>query len=166
MSEQGSNRGYFGKYRGLVTDNDDKKKLGRVEVSVPAVYGTSHKAWAMPCIPYAGKDVGIFMMPPKDTNVWVEFEGGHPDYPIWVGCFWIDGEIPKDASKPEMKVVKTDKATILIDDSGDGKITVKLGTDARVVIEKDTMTMTTGSSVIKMTSDKVDVNNANLEVMA
>jgi len=43
--------------------------------------------------------VGLFFLPPKGANVWVEFEGGDPDYPIWSGCFWSDGEVPAQPAK-------------------------------------------------------------------
>ncbi|MEM1243103.1 MAG: phage baseplate assembly protein V [Cyanobacteria bacterium P01_H01_bin.26] len=88
---------FFGKYRGKVTANKDPLNLGRVQVSVPAIFGDEKNSWALPCTPYAGKDIGLFMIPPIQTNVWVEFEGGDPDYPIWSGCFWGEKELPKNA---------------------------------------------------------------------
>jgi uncharacterized protein involved in type VI secretion and phage assembly len=51
----------------------------------------------MPCTPYAGRDVGFFAIPPVNSNVWVEFEQGDPDYPIWSGCFWGMNELPEAA---------------------------------------------------------------------
>ena len=67
---------YFGKYRGIVTDNDDNTKRGRVKVKVPSVYGEDLEVWAMPCLPYAGNNVGVFMIPEPNAGVWVEFEAG------------------------------------------------------------------------------------------
>ena len=85
---------FFGKYRGKIENNIDPMLQGRVQVSVPAVLGDGSLAWAMPCVPYAGSGVGLFMIPPVGTNIWVEFESGNPDYPIWAGCFWGTGEAP------------------------------------------------------------------------
>lgn len=76
---------FFGKYRGKVENNIDPMMMGRVQVSVPAVLGDGGLSWAMPCAPYAGSGVGFFAIPPTGANVWVEFEGGDPDYPIWSG---------------------------------------------------------------------------------
>ena len=87
-------REFFGKYRGKVTSSQDPNFLGRIQVSVPAVLGDGKKSWAMPCVPYAGKDIGLFMVPPIGGNIWVEYEGGDPDYPIWGGCFWGKDELP------------------------------------------------------------------------
>ena len=81
---------YFGKYRGKVENNVDPSQLGRLQVSVPAVLGSGQNSWAMPCTPYAGSSVGWFALPPVNSDVWVEFEQGDPDYPIWSGCSCLD----------------------------------------------------------------------------
>lgn len=108
---------FFGKYRGTVAVNKDPLNLGRIQVSVPAVFGDEKNSWAMPCSPYAGKDVGLFMIPPVNANVWVEFEAGDPDYPIWSGCFWGDKELPKNAqvSDPvKVQVFQTEGITLTL----------------------------------------------------
>lgn len=108
---------FFGKYRGKVTGNKDPNHLGRLQVSVPPVFGDGRASWAMPCVPYAGKDIGLFMVPPVDSNIWVEFEGGDPDYPIWSGCFWGDKELPKAATVEDpvkTQVFRTAGATLTI----------------------------------------------------
>jgi uncharacterized protein involved in type VI secretion and phage assembly len=100
---------YYGKYRGKVESNLDPLGLGRVQVSVPAVLGDATQAWAMPCVPYAGKGVGLFMVPPVGALAWVEFEAGDPDYPILAGCFWGQGEPPMPAPGPQQvaqKIIK------------------------------------------------------------
>ena len=51
---------------------------------------TDDSGWALPAVPYAGDGVGFFMIPPIGASVWIEFEHGDPDYPIWTGCFWAD----------------------------------------------------------------------------
>ena len=79
---------FWGKYRGTVIDSADPKKLGRLKVSVPAVMTAGRAAWAMPCVPYTGRPPAKRDIPPARTQIWVEFENGDLDYPIWVGCFW------------------------------------------------------------------------------
>ncbi|MCE9579878.1 MAG: phage baseplate assembly protein V [Deltaproteobacteria bacterium] len=108
---------YFGKYRGTVVDNADAAKRGRLKVTVPAVLDTL-EVWAVPCVPYAGDQVGLFAMPPAGAGVWVEFEGGDPSYPIWVGCFWGDNQAPQGGD-PAIKTWKTDAITLTLDDDGD-----------------------------------------------
>jgi len=101
------NEKYFGKFRGKVRNTIDPLLLGRIQVSVPAVLGQGTLSWAMPCTPYAGPGVGFFAIPPIGANVWVEFEGGDLDYPIWVGCFWGVGEVPALPAIELIKVLKT-----------------------------------------------------------
>ncbi len=82
---------YFGKFRGTVIQNVDPERKGRVQVVVPDVLGLIPSTWAEPCVPLAGPTgppMGVFMVPPIGTGVWVEFEQGNPNRPIWVGCRW------------------------------------------------------------------------------
>ena len=78
---------FYGKYRGKVVSNIDPLFLGRLMVSVAAIEALLN-TWAMPCVPYAGSGVGFYAMPPIGADVWIEFEGGDPSFPIWTGCFW------------------------------------------------------------------------------
>jgi hypothetical protein len=92
---------FFGKYRGIVVQNIDPMMIGRVMVSVPDVLGPIPTSWAMPCVPIAGKLEGTFFVPQIGAGVWVEFEQGDPDYPIWVGGYWgIPAEVPAAALIP------------------------------------------------------------------
>ncbi|OGB97319.1 MAG: baseplate assembly protein, partial [Burkholderiales bacterium RIFCSPLOWO2_12_FULL_67_210] len=79
---------YYGKYRGMVISNIDPLQQGRLMVQVPDVGGLIPGTWAMPCVPIAGIQNGMFALPIPGSGVWVEFEQGDPDYPIWVGGFW------------------------------------------------------------------------------
>src|ERR1700759_4406252 len=81
----------YGKYSGTVIDNADPQQVGRLLVEVPSVLADV-PVWARPCFPY-----GHFFVPAQDARVWVEFEGGDLSYPIWVGTWFADGEVPPDA---------------------------------------------------------------------
>jgi hypothetical protein len=86
---------YFGKYRGTVLQNIDPMQMGRIQVIVPDVSAVLPSSWAMPCVPIAGKQMGSYFVPQIGSGVWVEFEQGDPDYPIWTGCFWgSSAELP------------------------------------------------------------------------
>ena len=131
---------HYGKYRGRVIDNRDPTGRGRLLVIVPAVMGEA-QLWALPCLPYAGPQVALFALPPVDANIWVEFEGGNTDFPIWAGCFWSDGQAPSGEAEPEIAFFKTDFATfridnqageILIETRGGAKLTIK---DAEISLE-------------------------------
>lgn len=111
----------FGKYRGKVVDNNDPQHRGRLKVTCTA----THRAelWAMPCVPYAGKDRGMLFLPEVGTQVWVEFEAGNPNTPIWAGCFWNKGDLTAADHAPHVKLIKTEKVEIRIDDQAN-KITI------------------------------------------
>jgi len=112
---QGSFSGrFYGKYRGIVTNNDDPKKLGRIRVKVPEVLGDAETGFALPCVPYAGPGMGIFAVPPSGAGIWVEFEAGDPSKPIWSGCWWGEGQLPKDESGSQVEI----KQKIFSSDSG------------------------------------------------
>ena len=92
---------FFGKYRGLVIDNLDPLQIGRVQAQVPDAFGETPSSWALPCIPAAGIQAGCFIVPPIGSQVWVEFEQGDPDFPIWTGGFWGSvADVPVAALTP------------------------------------------------------------------
>src|SRR5688500_16983648 len=125
---------YLGKFRGVVTNNRDPLQLGRVRARVPDVFGDKDSGWALPAAPYAGKGVGFFMIPPVDASVWMEFEHGDPDYPIWTGCFWGSGEVPASPANAEIKMIKTDAATITLNDTA-GSSSVLIETTSGMKVE-------------------------------
>lgn len=120
---------FYGKYRGKVERNIDPLLLGRLQVSCPAVFGEGSLSWALPCAPFAGPGVGLFALPPAGANVWVEFEGGDPNYPIWSGCFWDSLQRPPALMAIEqMKVFKTDGITLTFSSlPGIGGFTLEVG---------------------------------------
>jgi hypothetical protein len=146
--------------------------LGRVQVTVPAVLGEGRSSWAMPCAPYAGSGVGVYMVPPVGANVWVEFEAGDPDYPILAGCFWGTGEIASlNAPTPDVKVIKTSSITLTLSDlSGAGGFTLEASPPAvsgslKIVCDASGIELSNGSSSVKLTTANVSVNNGALEVI-
>lgn len=124
---------YFGKYRAKVEDNEDPLFLGRIVAKV-AVMPHVSLDWCMPCVPYAGAGVGFYAIPPIGANVWIEFEGGDMNYPIWSGCFWGEGEVPivtEEPPNPLIKTLKTATAKIVVDDTPEiGGITISCGPPA------------------------------------
>lgn len=165
---------FYGRYRGKVTANVDPSRLGRVQISCPAVLGDGRVSWALPSSPYAGSGVGLFTVPPVGANVWVEFEGGDLDYPVVAGCFWGDGEIPKPAG-PESKkglestkVLKTGCLTLTIDDTpGVGAVTLEVAAaTGPLTIKLDTsgITLTNGGMKVQLGAASVSVNDGALEV--
>jgi len=110
---------FFGKYRGIVTNNLDPEELGRIQVDVPAVSGTLPSSWSLPCVPFTGVQSGFFVVPSIGANVWVEFERGDANFPIWTGGFWqLAAEVPTLAltvpPSTQQIVVSTQLGTTLV----------------------------------------------------
>ena len=162
---------YFGKYRGKVENNLDPLSLGRVQVSCPAVLGAGRLSWAMPSAPYAGSGVGFFAVPPIGANVWVEFEGGDPDYPICGGCFWGTGEAPAQPALAETKVWKTEGITLTISDlPGGGGFTLEasppaVATPLTIKLDSSGIELTNGAAKVKLSPAGVSINDGALEVI-
>ena len=160
---------FFGKYRGTVSDNADPSNIGRLKVAVPSVLGDA-EVWAMPCVPYAGNGVGFYCLPEPGTGVWIDFEAGDPSFPVWSGCFWGDGELPDPGGAP-IKIWKTEKVTIRIDDDADE---LKMETSSNSVVtladdiksESGGATHTVGSDgvVSELTPGKVEVTATSVKV--
>jgi len=156
---------YYGKYRGLVTDNKDPDNLGRLKAKVPRLLGDEPTGWALPAFAYGGaKEQGLFAVPDVGAGVWIEFEGGDLSYPLWTGTWYGTGAIPESA-KPGKKVWKTtsghklvlddDGKTLLLADANGNSITM----DANGIAITDA----NGNS-IALTASGISVNNGALEI--
>lgn len=128
-------RRFYGKYRGFVVDNADPEQLGRLKIKVPSVLGPEVvTGWALPCVAYGGDaNQGLLFIPEVEAGVWIEFEEGDLEFPVWVGTFWSkpggESELPKpndpdgaeqDAVQdpPTRKIIKTRKGhTIQLEDA-------------------------------------------------
>jgi len=158
---------FFGKYAGTVDKNFDPNGKGRLLVKVPAVFGDG-TVWALPCVPYAGSNVGFFAMPPTGADIWVEFEAGDSNSPIWSGCYWKDDNSAPVSMSPlaeKKKVLKTDSCTLTLDDTtGMGGITIEYGS-LKIEIKTQGIEITNGQgATIKLEGPKVSINGSALEV--
>lgn len=171
MSE--SNK-YFGKYRGTVLQNIDPEQRARIQVMVPDVGGLLPSSWAMPCVPLAGKAMGTFMVPQIGAGVWVEFEQGDPEYPIWTGGFWgLAAEVPALAlagnpASPSMVFQTGLQNTLSISDlpGPTGGIMLKSTTGAMIVVNDIGITISNGKgATIVLAGPAVTINNGALVVV-
>lgn len=160
---------FFGKFRGEVVSNEDDQGRGRLEVKVPAVMG-AQPIWALPCIPYAGPGEGFYALPPAGANVWIEFEGGDANFPVWVGCFWGDGQIDSADADPKIKFLRTASAAIRIDD-GAGTVTIETGDGTvltigggEIKLEAAEINHEGGGAKLSLSAAGLDVNNGAFSV--
>ena len=156
---------HYGRYRGIVTDNEDEKNLGRLKARVPEVLGNVETGWALPAAPFAGDGVGLFSVPPPGAGVWIEFEAGDVSRPIWSGCWWGDGQLPNQAT-PAIRVLKTVSGhTITLDDTdGSEKVEVTDKNGAKIVMDQSGVEISKGGQKVKLSQNSVIVNDGALEV--
>ena len=169
---------FYGKYRGTVFNNIDIEQRGRIQAIVPAVSGLVPTSWAMPCLPVAGKLEGFFAIPQIGAGVWVEFEEGDPDKPIWVGGFWgLAAEVPTLALAPppippgqNIVVQTTGQSTLVLSDSAptpvSGGIVLKSLTGAMIVVNDSGIYISNGKgAMITMIGPTVTINNGALTII-
>lgn len=161
---------YYGKFRAVVTDNRDKENLGRIRVQAQDVLGEKDLGWAWPAVPYAGAGVGFNLIPPKYALVWVEFEHGNVESPIWTGCFWNQADRKGSfTDNPDIKVLKTGSSTITFDESSDQpSLKIELG-DFKIVMDKTGIELSSKPSggkqqKVKITASNVTIDDGALEV--
>ena len=169
----------FGKYAGKVVGNSDSQKIGRLEVTCGAVLGDA-VVWAMPCVPYAGPNVGMHFIPPVKAGVWIEFEGGDVSRPIWSGCYWSKGDLPGDATSADVKLIATGQASFKIDD-GSAEVELANSNMAKTTWAMDVVTeggqakhsvaatgvtseSATGAGKVQVTEGGVVINNGKMAV--
>ena len=163
----------YGKYRGTVINNVDPMQIGRIQAMVPDVAGFVPGTWAMPCLPMAGINTGIFTVPMIGSGVWIEFERGDPDYPIWVGGYWSQADVPVMARAVPpgvsgITIQTTLKNGIVV--SGvpgpTGGILIQTTTGAMISVSDVGIIISNGKgAIINMTGPTVDVNLGALTVV-
>jgi uncharacterized protein involved in type VI secretion and phage assembly len=167
-----SDQKYIGKYRGSVLNNVDPMQMGRLMLDVPDVYGPLPSTWAMPCVPVAGVQMGTWFVPPIGAGVWVEFEQGDSDYPIWTGCWWSVGQapglalaVPPPVSHLVMQT-QLQNSLVISDAPGPaGGILLKSMTGAMIMINETGITISNGQgAMIVMAGPTVTVNEGALVV--
>jgi uncharacterized protein involved in type VI secretion and phage assembly len=154
---------YFGKYRGLVQEVGEGEKLGQLTAKVPEVYGEMISPWALPSVPFAGKDHGLVLLPEVDDGVWIEFEAGEPSRPIWTGCWWGEGEMPAPAG-PQSRVLVTPGGHQLVLDDDKHQLQLLHSGGAELTMTNNDITLKIGQTQIVLSSSGVNINNGAFEV--
>lgn len=174
----GNSQKFYGKYRGTVIENIDPLQTGRVMLQCPDVLGETPSSWAMPCVPATGVQSGMFIVPAIGSQVWVEFEQGNPDYPIWSGGFWGSAaDVPVLALAPpaippgENIVLQTPgQNTLVLSDSAPtpatGGIVLKGASGAMLVINETGIYISNGQgATITLIGPTVAINMTALTVV-
>jgi hypothetical protein len=163
---------YYGKYRGTCVNNVDPMQMGRIQAVVPSI-GLPPSSWAMPCLPVTGAQNGVFTVPPIGAGVWVEFEEGDPDSPIWVGGFYSAADVPAMArtvppglSGFTFQTTLQNSITISDAPGPAGGILIKTTAGAMISVSSTGILISNGQgAVINMVGPSVDINAGALTVI-
>lgn len=176
---------FYGKYRGTVMNNIDPMQMCRIQAIVPDVLGPIPTSFAMPCVPITGKQMGTFMMPQIGSGVWIEFEQGNPDYPIWTGGYWgLAAELPLAALagnpvSPSLILQSALQNSVIISDlpptppppvmppvPTTGGIILRSTTGASIVVNDAGIFISNGKgAIISMMGPTILVNNGALMIV-
>jgi uncharacterized protein involved in type VI secretion and phage assembly len=168
-----SGQRFYGIYRATVVQNIDPMQLGRIMVTVTDAGGPTPSSWAMPSVPMAGKQMGVFMVPQIGSGVWIQFEAGDPDLPVWMGGWWgVAAEVPALAlagvpGDPNIVFQTTLQNSVVISDLAgpSGGIMLKSTTGATIIVNDTGIYIQNGKGAsIVMTGPTVTVNNGALVV--
>lgn len=169
-----NNKKFFGKYRGTVVNNVDPEQRGRIQVMVADVSGFALTSWALPALPVGGLQMGLFSVPVMGSGVWIEFEQGNIDYPIWTGVYWGSAaEVPALShllvpGVPGIAMQTALQNGIVISDvpGPSGGIMLMSTTGAMILINDVGITISNGQGAsIQMTGPSVVINAGALTVM-
>lgn len=149
---------FFGKYRGVVLEALTGDDLGKLKVSVPDVlHDQPGVAW--PCVPFAGPSHGFVSIPEKDDGVWIEFEGGNPSQPIWVGCWWGSGDMPSQADvKVRTWVTKGGLAIVMDDDQK--QLSLQHPDGPSITLSSDGITLSTDSATVTLNAQGIGLTGS------
>jgi uncharacterized protein involved in type VI secretion and phage assembly len=160
------NRRYYGKYRGTVVNAADPERRARLQALVPDVLGTQATTWAMPAVPFTGLGAGFVVVPPAGSGVWVEFEQGDPDFPIWTGGWWgASSELPPLASSTppdvgQVTIVTPGRQAVVISDLPGpiGGVSLRASNGARISVTNDGIVIDNGQGAsIALTGNQIHV---------
>jgi len=169
---------FWGKYKGTVTINVDPEFRGRIICTVPQVLGVTPSNWCEACTPLAGPTgppMGVYMVPPPGAGVWVEFEGGDPEKPIWSGCRLASSNVPPLAlagnpADPNICIQSLLQNMIMVSDMPPtpltGGIILKSTTGAMIVVNDSGIYISNGKgAMVTMIGTAIDFNTGALTIL-
>lgn len=161
---------------GVVTNNQDPEKMGRVKVKFPWLSDEDESNWARVASPMAGKERGLFLLPEVDDEVLVAFEHGDPRFPYVVGSLWNGTDAPPAENadgKNNVRVLKSRSGHVirLTDEDGKEKIEIIDKSEKNSIVidtSQNTLTITTDKDIvlaaakgsIKLDAQKVEIKSS------
>jgi hypothetical protein len=163
---------YHGLFRGTVLNNVDPEMRGRIMAIVPDVSGPYPTGWALPCLAGTGLNSGVFTVPLIGSGVWMMFEGGDPDYPVWMGGFWgsvAERPVLSQMVPPGVPGITLQTATgngiVISDVPGTGGILIQSRLGASILVNDVGIVIQNGKGAsVALTGPSVAINLTALTV--
>lgn len=157
-------------YPGVVVDNDDPDKTGKVQVRIPELNGSDKSSlfdedeelqWFEPCTPFfAGYQYGSLVIPPVGAIVWClidEVESGDP-YCLYIGGSYGTGtKYGKSFGGKNVPKGKLETPKEMIDDYPDTSIIFKSLGGSVILIDAD-------DTIVIKTKDNISVEISDTQV--
>jgi len=138
---------------GVVTNNQDPEKMGRVKVRFPWLNDSDESNWARVAAPMAGGGRGVFFLPEVDDEVLVAFEHGDLRFPYVVGALWNGADAPpadNGDGKNSVRVIKSRSGHVVRLTDEDGKEKIEIIDKS----EKNSIVIDTSKNTLTITVDK------------
>jgi uncharacterized protein involved in type VI secretion and phage assembly len=119
----------YGVTIGIVTNNQDPDKLGRVKVTFPWLNDREESYWARVATPMAGSDRGIYFLPEVHDEVLVMFEHGEIRFPYIIGALWNGQDTPpthNDDGNNNIRLIKSRSGHLIRLNDQDGKEKIEI----------------------------------------
>jgi uncharacterized protein involved in type VI secretion and phage assembly len=116
---------------GIVTNNRDELKLGRVKIKFPWSVDGDETQWARVATFMAGKDMGAFFLPEVGDEVIVAFDHGDINHPYVLGSLWNGKKKPpiaNDDGQNDIRMLKSRSGHQVTFNDGEGAEKVEVRT--------------------------------------
>ncbi|KEF42623.1 MAG: hypothetical protein ER33_05000 [Cyanobium sp. CACIAM 14] len=157
--------GFFGKYRGIVTDVGDPANRCRIKATLQNPLDGQETGWADPVVPFAGDGFGMVMLPAVGSGVWIEFEAGRLDKPLWTGAWWAAGQRPDPQGDGVRVIVSEHGHRIILDDENDTLKLVHGGpAGAEISLSGDAIVLSIGACDIEISATSISLNQGQIKI--
>ncbi|MEO7336564.1 MAG: phage baseplate assembly protein V [Caldimonas sp.] len=154
---------YYGKYRGIVADVADPENRCRIRATVPGLLDGEDTGWAMPVLPFAGDGHGMVMLPAVGSGVWIEFEAGHLDMPLWSGGWFANDQRPDPQGEKVRVIVSENGHRIVLDDAAD-EVRISHGSGAEIKLTGSGIELSFQACKVEISGTSISLNNGLIKV--
>lgn len=160
---------------GVVTNNQDPEKLGRVRLRFPWLSRSEESAWARVASPMAGRERGLWTLPEVDDEVLVAFERGDPRFPYVLGALWNSKAPPPESNegkKNDVRVLRSrsghevrlddadgEERIVIVDGSGRNSIVISTKDDSITVQAEGDVTVRSGGGRLVLEGKGIELKS-------